>query len=421
MANNTKGKAGRPVGSLKPRTDSYKTLKFERQIEGVAVTKTNTVGGWVNWGIRNNYPDQLLALYANSPTHAACINFGVQAICGEGVDYEASNFDGKEVVPNYQQSWEQLIKSIALDYQLFGSYAIEVIRNKDGITNSYWHIPLHKVRWSEYDEDGQITSYFISRDWSALSKYPPIQLKAFDMRPDTKVIKGEAYLYVYRPYNPLQDYYTTPRYASALQAIQTEVQHINYDLKSTTNSFIPSGILTLSEVSTEDERRAIIDGVQSMFQGSDNANSVMINFQGNIEETAPKWTPLTNSSENFNLFAEANDRTVERILAAHQINDPQLIGLPAKGQGFNSEASLLETAFNVYNIVVGNDNRQAVIGTFNSMLKLNGVDTELVIKPLRFVTDNTPIPQEPQQPTEDDDVDASDYDENEVEEQQITR
>lgn len=407
----------RPIGSKnRPKaSSSYKVLNFDRQIEGVAVTKPSSFN-WVNWGQRNNYPDQLLTLYANSPTHSACINFEVQACIGNGIDYEVSNFDGKEVVPNYQQSWDELLKSTALDYMLYGSYAIEIIRNKDGETNSYWHIPLHKVRWGEWDEDGQITKYYICRDWTAPSKYPPIAVDAFDMRPDTKIEKGKIYLYVYRPYNPLQEYYTSPKYASALQAIQAEINHINFDLKSTVNSFVPAGILTLSDASTEEEKKAIIDGVQSMFQGSDNANAIMISFQSNIEETAPKWTPMTTSSENFNLFSEANSRTVNRILAAHQINDCQLIGLPAQGNGFNSEAALLETALNVYNIIVGNANRQAVVGAFNSMLQLNGVDTELVLKPLTFLTDNQPQDTQEKKPTEDDDVNASDYDEGDVEE-----
>jgi len=153
----------RPIGSKnKPKvtknSGSVFLTKLEKQIEGSAVTKKNALG-WVNWGQRNDYPNLLLDLYNQSPTHRACINFGVQSILGNGVDFDAMKLNGDEVVPNYVQTWDDLIKNISLDYMLYGSYALQIIMNKDGKTFSFWHMPLDKVRWTEYDEDGQIMQY----------------------------------------------------------------------------------------------------------------------------------------------------------------------------------------------------------------------------------------------------------------------
>lgn len=364
-------------------------IKFEKQISNTPINKTSSQG-FRNWGIRNDFPNLLLNLYAESPTHAACINFGVQSIVGEGVDYEASNFDGNEIRPNYYQNWDELIRSIALDYMLYGSYAVQVIMNKDGKTLSYFHIPLDRVRWGEYDEDGQITEYYISADWTALGQNPPIKIDAFDMRPDTIINKGKPYLYVYRPYSPLTTYYTQPHYSPAIKAIQSECEFLNYDLKHIINGFTATGILTLPEVETDEQKKAIINNIQSMFQGSDQANSLAITFRTSVESSPVEYTPFTTPTSNVNLYADSNQRCINRILAAHQINDPQLIGLPNQGgTGFNSEGQLLETAYNVYNKVVGNYNRQCVIKTFNFMLALNGVDTEIIMKPLRFILDDT--------------------------------
>lgn len=379
----------RPVGSKnKPKIPSNRNgiylTNLEKQIEGSAMARINAMG-WVDWGRGNNYPNLLLDLYNQSPTHRACINFGVQSILGNGVDLDAMQVDGTQVVPNYAQSWDDLIKNIATDYMLYGSYAIQIIKNKDGKTFSFWHMPLDKVRWSEYDEDGQITQYWISNDWTATGKFPPFAIEAFDMRDESLVKQGRPYLYVYRQYSPAMTYYTQPHYQAGIKSIQSEIEYVNFDLKTTVNNFVPSGMLVLNEVETDEQRQAVINNVTKLFQGSDNANSLMIAFRSNIEEQKPEFIPFTSNSGNINLYASANERTVNRILAAHQIPNASLVGMPdLVGSGFASEADKLETAYQLYNKLTGNANRMAVIKTLNQMFRMQGVDVEVVMKPLNF-------------------------------------
>lgn len=380
---------GRTLGSKnKPKVPQNRggvfLTKLEKQIIGSAVTRKNSLG-WVNWGVRNDYPFMLLNLYNQSTTHRACINFGVQSILGNGVDYDAMQIDGSQVIPNYAESWDDIIKNLALDYMLYGSYAIQIIRNKDGKTFSYWHMPLEKVRWSEYDEDGQITKYWICNDWTKTGEFPPFEIDAFDMRDDNTIENGKPYLYVYRQYSPAMTYYTQPHYQAGIKSIQSEIEYINFDLKTTVNGFTPSGMLVLNEVETDEERQAIVNNITSMFQGSENANSLMITFRSNVDENKPEFVPFTTNQGNINLYASANERTVSRILAAHQIPNASLVGMPDVGAtGFASEADKLETAYQLYNKLTGNANRMAVIRTLNQMFKMNGVDTEVVMKQLSF-------------------------------------
>jgi hypothetical protein len=377
----------RPIGSRnKPKVSNSGLFltKLEKQIEGSAITRKNALG-WVNYGIRNNYPNLLLDLYNQSPTHRACINFGVQSIVGNGVDYDAMQIDGTQVIPNYAESWDDLIKNISLDFLIYGSYAIQIIRNKDGKTFSFWHMPLDKVRWSEYNEDGQITSYWICNDWTATGQNPPFEIQAFDMRDDSEIKNGKPYLYVYRQYSPAMTYYTQPHYQAGIKAIQSEIEYVNYDLKTTVNGFVPSGMLVLNEVETDEQRQAIIKNVTQMFQGSENANSVMITFRNNVDENKPEFVPFSANQGNINLYASANERTVSRILASHQIPNASLVGMPDIGQtGFASEADKLETAYQLYNKLTGNSNRMAVVRTLNQMFKMNGIDVEVIMKPLSF-------------------------------------
>ena len=408
----------RPIGSKnKPKIQKNSGVfltNLEKQIEGSAVTRKNSLG-WVNWGIKNNYPNLLLDLFNQSPTHRSACNFAIMSILGNGVDYEQMGVNGDEVIPNYAQSWDEIIKSLATDYIIYGSYALQIIMNKDGKTFSFWHMPLDKVRWSEYDEDGQITSYWISNDWTAVGQNPPFQIDAFDMRDDFKIEKGKPYLYVYRTYSPTMVYYTQPHYSAAIKAIQSEIEYVNYDLKNIVNGFTPSGVLTLPEVETDEERQAIINNITRMFQGSDNANSVMITFRNNIEDKGVEYVPFAKNQGSFNFYADANQRTINRILEAHQIPNAALIGHPdISNSGFASEADKLELSYQLYNKLTGNFNRMAVVKTLNQMLKMNGLDTEIIMKPLNFMDFGADA--DVKERTTPADVTEKDIDENNVEE-----
>ena len=420
MEKNNK-RRGRPLGSKNKSNFSKEgnvaLIHFEKQIEGSAVMKKNSMGGWINWGANNDYPWLLLNLYNESPTHAAAINFGVQSVIGGGVDYEKSNFDGNLIVPNYTQTFDDLLRSVTLDYMIYGTYCIEIIMNNDGKTYSFYHVPAEKVRCSEYDEDGQITKYFICSDWSKVTQLGYTEVDAFDMKDASVIKKGKSYLYMYKPYSPTVTYYSSPHYASAIKSIQAEIEFINHDLRVTTNSFVPSGMLVLPAVETDEQRNAIIKNVQNLFVGTDNSNSIMITFQENQDSAIPQFVPFAANNSNVDLYQASNQRTINRILAAHQINDPQLIGLPnLGGTGFNSEGQLLETAYMVYNKVVGNYNRQCIIKTFNFMLKMQGLDTEIVLKPLSFILDSNKQEIQPVQEEINEEVDTNDIKEENIEE-----
>lgn len=379
----------RTLGSKnRPKTPQNKNavfnVKMEKQVEGAAVTKDSSQG-WVKFGARNNYPQLLLDLYQNSPTHHAAVNFAVMSIVGEGVDYDAMGVDGTQTFPNYQYSWNTLIRNLALDFILYGSYCCQIIRNRDGRTFSFYHIPYEKIRCSPYDEDGVITSYWICNDWTMTGQYPPIEIEAIDMRDESLIKAGKPYLYVYKNYDPTTSYYQSPSYAAGIKSIQAECEYSNFELKSTTNSFMPSGMLVLNDVETDEERQAIINNVTSLFTGTNNAGACMITFRSNIEENTPQYVPFDINKGNYNYYDSANQRIINRILESHQIPSASLVGLPDVGNsGFASDSQKLETAYQLYQRLTGNYNRQCVVQSLNDMFKLNGIDAEVILKPIHF-------------------------------------
>ena len=382
---------GRPLGSRnKPKIELKKTnggsyvlnVKMEKQVEDAPVNRDSHMG-WIKFGTDNRYPNKLADLYHNSPTHHSACDFLATAILGEGVDYVESNM-GEDTMPNYQYDFDTLIYNLALDYAIYGGYAMQIIKNNDDKTDSFYHQPYETVRCAAVDKDGVITSYWVSDDWTAVSKYPPIELPSFGFQDDEEIKKGQAYLFVYNDYTPLVPYYSLPKYNSAIKAIQTEIELLRFDLKSVLNNFSASGILTLNRIDDDAERQAIIDNIQALFVGSDNANSLIINFKQNDEENPATFVKIDkDAGNNVNLFAQLDERVEKKILRAHRV--PKiLLGGEIDGASLGGDGNELPVQYNLYNLNVAQKARKAVVRTINNALHLNGIDTQIVLKPLKF-------------------------------------
>ena len=384
---------GRPKGSKnKPKIELQKrpdgsailTIKFEKQVEGMPINRDSSLG-WVKWGVRNDYPQRLSDLYYNSVTHKSCIDFAVTAILGDGVDYDAMEAKESELVPNYQYSWDELIERISLDYVLYGSFAIQIIKNNDDNTYSFFHQPMSDVRFSPRNEDGVVETFWICSDWTQTGLYKPIEIDSFNFTEEEEIKSGKAYLFVYEGYAPDIAIYPVPNYVSALKPIQTEIEIERYDLRSVTNNFSASGLLTLNRVDDEKDRELLIQNIQSMFTGADNANSLIINFKNNDEETPATFVKIDKDAGNsVNLFEQSNDRVIAKIIAAHKVSNKALIGYEADSAMLGGEGNILNIAYNLYNKTVANKMRRTIIATINKALAMNGVETTLVLKPLQF-------------------------------------
>lgn len=374
----------------KPKNTSLRVLNFDKQIENAPIIKKNQQYNIIQYGSKNLYPFDLISLYNTSVTMKACVDFATNAIVGEGVDIEAMKLKDSDLQnPNYYTGWNEFIRALAFDFTLYSAFAFQIIKNKDGKTYSFFHQPIETIRLEEMDEDGVINNAYLCKDWSVPSKYPPIKIPMFGFQDDREIPSGVPYLFYHRQYNPVNFYYGLPSFSSAINCIQAEAQFQIWDLKNVTNGFTPVGALTIPNVETDEERQAVINNIQRLFTGAENSNSLIITFRDNIEDKPIEYTPFVQSSNNVNLYADANERTVNRIMAAFKIPSKALIGFPADNTGFSDSGAYLESAFALYNVNVANNNRKEILDVINNMLKMNGVDTQLVLKPLNYrITDS---------------------------------
>lgn len=397
----------RPKGSLNKTTilkmqqnskgGGVRVMNFDKQIENSAIVRPNALYGIMNFGIDNLYPYKLINLYNTSVTHKACCDFSTNAIVGEGIDWETMQVKNGDIPnPNYSMGWNEFIRALAFDFSLYSSFAFQIIRNKDGRTYSFFPQPIETVRVEEADEDGVINNAYICKDWSATGKYPPIKIPMFGFQSEREIPKGVPYLFYHRQINPVNFYYGLPIYSSAINAIQAEAQYQTFDLKNIVNGFTPVGCLTLPEVETSEERDAIIKNITSMFSGAENSNALMVTFRNNIEDKGVEFVPFTQKSQSADLYANANERTINRIMAGWKIPSKALIGYPADNTGFSDSGAYMESAYALYNVNVANNARREILDVINQLFQMNNVDIEIVLKPLRYKIDDaqTTLPTE---------------------------
>ena len=391
MAENTaKRPVGRPKGSTKKSLGSgVNVMRFEKQIANSPITKINSLYGIVNYGIDNCYPYKLIDLYNTSVTHKACCDFSTNAICGDGINWEAMKIKNGDIDnPNYQMGWNEFIRALAFDFSLYSAFAFQVIKNKDNKTYSFFPQPIETVRLEEMDDEGVINNAYLCKDWSATGKYNPVKIPMFGFQSEKEIPMGVPYLFYHKQWNPVNAYYGLPIYSAGLNAIMSEAKFQTYDLKAVTNGFTPVGAITLPECETDEERNAVIKNITSMFTGEESANSLVITFRNNIEDKPIEFTPFQQSTTNVNLFADSNERTINRIMAAWRINSKSLVGFPVDNTGFSDSGAYMESAFALYNVNVANNNRREVLDVINQLFKMNGVDLEIILKPLRYKIDD---------------------------------
>lgn len=374
----------RTKGALNKQKGTLKTIQLNKYIENTPIVNSESCNEWVTWGQKNNFPTILLDLYHNSPTHSACVEFIVNAIIGKGINYEAIDGDTEELVPNYLEDWNELLTKVALDLVLFGGYAIQVLPNR-GEGYTFYHQPFSTVRFGKKNEDGEITKAYLCKDWTQTSKFKPIEIDVLNTTDDViKTTKGKPYLMVYTSYNPFDEYYPQPKYSSALNAIKADCELQNYDLNSIQNLFTPSGMLTLNRCEDENERRTILKNIESMFSGSDNAGRILISFRTSDDDAPIQFTPFVANEKGVNLFSDTSMRNINRIVTAHHIASKTLIGVNLDGNGFASEADVMESAYNLTEKLTIASFRKKIVNTMNVVFKLNGIDQTIELIPLSF-------------------------------------
>ena len=306
-------------------TETFNFQVIQNKTKVIPVLKETKMTGkkYVGYGEDNKYPDYLFSLYQNSTILQSIINGIIDYTVGQGV----SSIHLNDQVNSDGETWEDLLKNILLDELVTGGWAVNGLRDHNGIISELYWVNVSHIRLSE---DGK-TGYYDENitGWGVKPKEIPI----FD-----PTQKQSSFLFYYK--GPSRGTYPIPRWSGAIKAVETSCEISNYHLNAILNNFSPSAIISFNNgVPDKATQEAIEKKINKKFVGSDNVNRFILSFAENGENATTVQTLDSDSADQK--FHTLKDSITEEIFIAFRAT-PALFGMNPENTGF-SKTEFLES------------------------------------------------------------------------------
>lgn len=298
--------------------------------------KENKAKGFVTFGENNDYPNKLIDLFNKSPKHGAIVTQKASYLAGESTEVITYSTEDKAKAEyelskiNAYEIFDEVKHKICQDAELFNGFAIEVIWNKAKTAPSeLYHLPFQNVRCAIGG------GYMYSDDWSdrkcEIKHYP-----AFNA-----TTRENKQIYYFKFYRAGQEEYPLPEYVSALKYIEIDTEIANFHLNSIKSGFSAQTLVQLFKgVPTPEEARKTIRRFKDNFTGTDNAGSLIIQFNDPNEQPS-QVTNLT-PSDFDKMFLQLNQSVQQEIFSGHRVTSPMLFGIKTEGQ-LGGRSELIES------------------------------------------------------------------------------
>ena len=346
---------------------------------------------WVSYGEDNNYFQYLIDRYNGSPTNNAIINGISEMIYGKGLDATDSNRKPDEYAQMKSLFSKDCVRKLAYDLKLMGGCAMQVVYSKDhSRIVQVEHFPVETLRAEKCNDDGDIEAYYYMSDWTKLKPSDkPMRIPAFGFSQE-----GVEILYV-KPYRAGFYYYSPVDYQGGLQYAELEEEISNYHLNNIMNGLAPSMLINFNNgVPNEEERTLIEQRIYQKFSGSSNAGKFILAFNDNAE-TAASIEPVQ-LSDAHNQYQFLSDESMRKIMVAHRVVSPMLLGIK-DNSGLGNNAEELKTASTLMDNTVIRPFQTLLIDAFEKVLAFNNVTLHLYFKtlqPLEFTELDNAITKE---------------------------
>lgn len=301
---------------------------------------------YLEYGENNLYPQELLQISDKSVTHLACIEFKNLAIAGQGYTNVSKKADKFIKTLNYRTEFTTLQNKLALSLAIFDGFALQVIwNNASTAITSVHYTPFENVRVGKTDEWGNPVEFYVNNNWENKPQ-DYICVKTFDM--DKKAIKeagGRQLLYSINK-SGKSLFYPNPRYSAAINYIFAEYEMSVHQLSSITNGYSVSKMITFVGKATPEQKLQNKRNFDKAFRGSENAGKIIVDYVDDISNK-PVVEDLTPSTI-VDQYIQADQMAQTKILTAHGITSPSLIGLNDGNSSIFSNGEELATAYDVF-------------------------------------------------------------------------
>ena len=321
--------------------DSYLETSIVSPVEKVLAGRD-----MVEWGTRNAYPDYLLDLYNNVPTLRSIINGNIDYVAGNDVTILPlqEEFTNQEMNRRGDTIREQ-VKDIAKDFEIYGGFALQVIRNLAGEVAEVYYIDMRYLRTNK---EGDV--FYYSEKWGKSSRTDMVVYPAFLPKIEWEKLSDEernrhasSILFVKNVHTQV---YPAPLYAASVKACEIERLIDEFHLSDINNHFVSSAIINFNNGDPGQEIKSEIEqDFNEKFCGASNGGRV-----------AFSWNPNKDSATDIVEFKMEDFGERYKALSQHSRTQiftsfraiPLLFGLISEANtGFSTEE--FEQSFKLYN------------------------------------------------------------------------
>ena len=346
---------------------------------------------WVAYGEDNNYFQYLIDRYNGSATNNAIINGMTELIYGKGLSATDASRKPEAYAQMMSLFKRSCLRKVTFDLKALGQAAFQVIYNKDkSKIVQVAHMPIETLRFEKMNEDGEVTGYYYSKDWTKIRKkgYEPVRIPAFGYGK-----KGEALeIFCIKPYRSGFYYYSPVDYQGGIPYAELEEEVANYHINNIKNGLSPSMLINFNNgVPTEEERELIERRIVQKFSGSSNSGKFILAFNDNKEMAASiEPVQLSDASEQYQFLA---DESMRKLMVAHRVTSPMLMGIK-DNTGLGNNADELKTASLLFHNTVVRPLQEMILDAIDDILAFNDISLNIYFKTLQPLELQADIPEE---------------------------
>ena len=357
--------------------------------------KENKNKDWVNYGEDNNYYQYIIDRYTGSATNNAVINGVVNMIYGKGLDATNSSKKPDEYAQMRSIFSNSCVHKTVQDLKLLGEGSMQVIY-KNGKVLKAEHFPRQTLRAEKCNEEGQIEAYYYHHNWVKIKpSESPKRIPAFGFGNGK-----ESEIKIIKRYVSGFDYYAPVDYQGGLAYAELEEEVADYLINEVQCGFSGTKVVNFNNgVPDREKQMQVKDDVLGKLTGS-RGEKVIVAFNNNTEsKTTVDDIPLNDAPQHYEYLS---NECVKKLIIAHRITSPLLIGVKDGNSGLGNNAEEIKTATLLFDNIVIKPYQQLLTECFDDILAVNDISLNLyfrTIQPLEF-TDTEDIVNEEQREEE---------------------
>ena len=347
----------------------------------VLPTEKVTNRDFVEWGKGNNYPGYLLDLYNNVTTLRSIINGNIDFVTGDDVTILPLGDRFAEGIMNTRGDLiTDIVRDLAKDYNLYGGFALQIIRDHNGDVAEIYYIDMRFIRSNKEND-----VFYYNEHWEKGGRKDVIIYPKFLRNLDWASLTDEerdrhasSILFVKNVHTQV---YPAPMYAASVLSCEIEKAISQYHWNSLNNNFCPDIIINFNNGDPGDEiKEEIVSDLEEKFSGYQNGKRFMVSFnKDRMSAVTIDAIKTDDFSERYKALEESSRR---QIFAAFRAQ-PLLFGLNMDvSTGFSTDE--FEQTFKLYNRTQIRPVQRLIADAFDRIYGSKGV---LTIKPFSLESD----------------------------------